>query len=75
MMLIVLLVAARWTTDIARQNDAGRWLKGARRGALSRIAGQPRDADEQVPAAYNRMLARLADQEARLGNRAGSLPR
>lgn len=73
MMLIVLLVAARWSTDTERQNDTGRWLEAARRDALSRIAGQPRaedgfadsdlEADEQALAAYNRMLARLADHE------------
>jgi putative copper resistance protein D len=70
MMLIMVGIIGLWLRDAPRQNDTGSWLEAARRGTLADETGVPAladaadlDSDDDALAAYNRMLAKLADRE------------
>jgi cytochrome c oxidase assembly factor CtaG len=73
MVVMMIVIAARWLSDRRPEAaTAGRWLESARRTALSdTAAGDPAlggagvdvDTDEGALAAYNAMLARLAERE------------
>jgi putative copper resistance protein D len=74
MVVMMIVVAARWVADRRPEAaTAGRWLESARRDALA--GAEPDgtalrdsadvDSDDQALAAYNAMLARLADAPPR----------
>jgi cytochrome c oxidase assembly factor CtaG len=70
MLVMMIVIAVRWMTDRRPEAaTAGRWLESARRSALASQSGSPVgeqvdvDSDEQALAAYNAMLARLAERE------------
>jgi putative membrane protein len=74
MLVMMIVIAVRWMADRRPEAaTAGRWLESARRSALSERVRSERagdigtsadvDSDEAALAAYNQMLARLADRE------------
>ncbi len=72
MMLISVAIIGLWLRDTPHQNDTGSWLEAARRDTLAAETGVPAlarvadvDSDEEALAAYNRMLAKLAEREGR----------
>lgn len=72
MMLLLVALAGWWTRSAGTGPDLGPWLESARRSALGvgpapedeGTAARDVDDDDEVLAAYNRMLARLHGREA-----------
>lgn len=69
MLAVTVMVAREWLGDTERQNDTGAFLEAARRSALAAQTGDASLADaediddDDALEAYNRMLARLHQQD------------
>ncbi|MEV0068026.1 MULTISPECIES: cytochrome c oxidase assembly protein [unclassified Amycolatopsis] len=65
MAVLAVVVIGGWLRSAERGDDLGSWLENARRSALELGDGTRVDEDEDALRAYNTMLARLSDRDAR----------